>query len=100
MKSMERIEWTKDRVKELRLKMGWSSSDFARHLAVEVTTVHSLENGTFPNMESISSLLTLFWNQAENLSNEVLLSALAEQELEIMKANQLYQSDLLDKYFK
>jgi len=100
MKSMEKIIWTKDRVKELRLRMGWSPSDFARHLEVELKTVHSIEDGTFTNIDSISSLLTLFWNQAESLSDEVILSALAEQELEIMKTNQLYKSDLLEKYFK
>lgn len=96
---MEEIQWTKDRVRELRLRMGWSPSDFARHLDVEVTTVQSIENGTFANMDSISPLLTLFWHQAEHLSNEVILSALAEQELETLKTNQLYQSDLMDKYF-
>jgi len=98
---MERMEWTKDRVRELRLKMGWSVSDLARHLEVELSTVYGLEDGSCHQItEPLSSLLTLFWNQAEALSDEVILSAIAERELEILKANQLFQSDLQDKYFK
>ena len=101
---MERIEWTKDRVKELRLKMGWSPSDFARHLAVEVTTIHSLEAGTFPHMDSISSLLTLFWNQAENLSTEVSLihqveSGHMKPDLNLaLKIGKYFEIRLVEKY--
>lgn len=92
------MEWTKERIKELRLKMGWSHSDMARHLEIEVNTISEIENGDEKEFGPICSKLTLFWNQAESISNEVILSALAEQVLESQKLTQLFQSELQDKY--
>ncbi len=92
------MEWTKERIKELRLKMGWSHSDMARHLEIEVNTISDIENGAEKEFGPICSKLTLFWNQAESISNEVILSALAEQVLESQKLSQLFQSELQDKY--
>lgn len=92
------MEWTKERIKELRLKMGWSHSDLARHLEVKVNLISDIENGILSDVDFMGSKLTLFWNQAEELSNEVFLSALAEQELESNKLSQLFQSELQDKY--
>lgn len=92
------MEWTKDRVKELRLKMGWSHSDMARHLSVGVNIITDIENGVQKEIETLSSALTMYWQQSENLSDEVLLSALAEQVLENEKLSQLFRSELQDQY--
>ncbi|MEY4615915.1 MAG: hypothetical protein RJB66_875 [Pseudomonadota bacterium] len=94
------MEWTKERVRELRLRMGWSQSDLARHLQVEVESVTKLENGGSSNFDGIKSQLTLFWRRAESLSEEVQISALAEKMIEDQNLNQLFQSDLDDKYIE
>lgn len=92
------MEWTKERVRELRLRMGWSQSDLARHLQVELDSLNDLENKSSTVVDSIKSKLTLYWRQAESLSEEVQISALAEKMIEDQNLSQLFQSDLEDKY--
>lgn len=92
------MEWTKERVRELRLRMGWSQSDLARHLQVELESVSNLENGQSSDFDPLKSQLTLFWRRAETLSEEVQISALAEKMIEDQNLIQLFQSDLEDKY--
>lgn len=94
------MEWNKERVRELRLRMGWSHSDLARHLQVEVNMVQQIENGLFVELDHVQSKLTLFWKQAEMLSDEVQFSALAEHIIEEQNLSQLFQSDLPDKYIE
>lgn len=94
------MEWTKERVRELRLRMGWSQSDLARHLQVEVGTINKLENGLKVEFDCVRSQLTLFWRQAESISDEVQYSALAEKMIEDHNLSQLFQSELQDKYIE
>ncbi len=94
------MEWTKERVRELRLRMGWSQSDLARHLQVEVGTVSKIENGLHVDFDCVRSRLILFWRQADSLSEEVHYSALAEKMIEDNNLSQLFQSELHDKYIE
>jgi transcriptional regulator with XRE-family HTH domain len=92
------MEWTKERVRELRLRMGWSQSDLARHLEVEIGTIHNIETGQDVDFDLVGSRLTLYWSQAESRSNEVQMSALAEQTIEENNLSQLFRSELHDKF--
>lgn len=94
------MEWNKERIRELRLRMGWSHADLARHLQVEVSTLTKIEDGNNVDFDFLGSRLTLFWQQAESISNEVQYSALAEKFIEDNNLTQLFQSDLQDKYFE
>jgi transcriptional regulator with XRE-family HTH domain len=80
--------------------MGWSQSDLARHLQVEVGKVNQIENGNTADFDWLRSRLTLYWRQAESLADEVQLSALAEKMIEDQNLSQLFQSELQDKYIE
>jgi hypothetical protein len=80
--------------------MGWSQTDLARHLEVEVGMVQQIEAGSFADLSHVNSRLTLFWRRAETISDEVHLSALVEKMIEDNNLSQLFQSDLDDKYIE
>ena len=94
------MEWTKDRIRELRMRMGWSQSDLARHLQIGVESITHLENGAVADFEVLKSKLALYWRQAESLSEEVQISALAEKVIEDKNLSQLFNSEIEieDKY--
>lgn len=94
------MEWTKERIRELRLRMGWSQSDLARHLEVSLPDLDLLELGADDqsHLEGIRSRLTLFWKQAESNSEEVQMAALAEKIIEDQNLTQIFQSDFKSKY--
>ncbi len=94
------MEWTKEKMRELRLRMGWSQSDLARHLEVDSQTINQIERGLSIDIDNLRSKLTFYWRQAESISDEVQMSALAEKTLEAHNLNQLFQSELNDKYIE
>lgn len=70
--------WTKNTIKSLRLRLGWSQSDLARRLNCSLTEVGHWESGiTTPPSKFINELF-LVSKQAEACSHEVHCSPRAE----------------------
>jgi transcriptional regulator with XRE-family HTH domain len=78
--------------------MGWSQSDLARHLEIEVDQLSIIEKGSDSDWSPIKAKLTLYWLQAESIAEEVQISALVEKEIEERDLNQLFQSEINVKF--
>lgn len=54
------MKWTGEKVKSLRLKLGWSRAELGRRLGLNVSQVFELEEGKLPLVqETIDSLYQL-----------------------------------------
>ena len=75
------MEWTSERIRELRRRMGWSQSDLARRLHCERGTVANLEKGQSKPESSITQILEMLFNQAELSAYEISQNCQAEAAL-------------------
>ena len=82
--------WNADRIKHLRLRMGWSQSDLARHLDCEPDQVRRLEG--FPPNSSASTPQTQIQAQPK-----AQLQAQLRAQLQAQLQAQIAQLDLLEK---
>lgn len=70
--------WTKDAIKSLRLRLGWSQADLARRLNCSSTEIDQWENdGMIPSPAFLNELF-LIAKQADACSHEVHFLPLAE----------------------
>ncbi len=71
--------WDGEKIRDLRLRMGWSQSDLARRLEVESRKITELEIGLLeePSTE-VASRLDLLFKQAEATADGVSCNSLAE----------------------
>lgn len=71
-------KWSKETIKSLRLRLGWSQGDLARRLGCASTDVDSWEKGVMtPSPEFLNGMF-LIAKQADVCSHEVQFSPLAE----------------------
>lgn len=70
-------------LRKLRCRMGWTSSDLARHLKVNSTEVEAWEkSGTPPQDPEILSRINFLLRQADMCSDEVKTGPIAENFLD------------------
>lgn len=93
------MEWTKERIRELRLRMGWSQSDLARHTNTETGTIYQMEQGQASVITQIKPELDLLWHQAESLSQELRMMSQVERFLDVENRTQAFTSELGDLPF-
>jgi ribosome-binding protein aMBF1 (putative translation factor) len=74
--------WDSDKIKSLRLRLGWSSADLARRLSCESVIVTSWEQGVVAPNENQEEELNLLLKQADSSADEVSSQVLAEIFLE------------------
>lgn len=74
------IEWNKETLRELRLRLGWCKSDLARRLQCTAEDVESWEEGLRQIDAAILGSLEIILRQAEALSDEVKYAPAAENE--------------------
>ena len=72
------MAWTGEKIKDLRRRMGWSSSDLARRLNVESDLVIEWEMGGSTPVEEMLQNLELISFHADSTAEEVAQSPLAE----------------------
>lgn len=70
--------WSKDAIKSLRLRLGWSQADLARRLSCASTDVELWENGSRSPAAQFMNELFLISKQADVCSHEVAASPRAE----------------------
>lgn len=91
------MDWNKDKVRALRLRMGWSQSDLARHLQTDISEVQALETTENHSFELFRSHLTMFWQQADTISEELKISALTERFIEDENLSQVFRNEYRDR---
>lgn len=70
--------WSGEKIRSLRLRMGWSQSDLARRLHVEFQKVSGIEMGLEDATEDLSQVLELLDKQAEVSAEALFCGSLAE----------------------
>ncbi len=86
------MTWNPEKIKDLRLRMGLSSSQLAQKLNCDSVDIYSAESGEYHFTAEQISMLNLLFNQAEACSLEISEAPMAEQ---ILEKNELMQIDLI-----
>ncbi len=94
------MEWTKDSIRDLRLRMGWSQADFARRLNCEAKTVDQWERGLQNPISFVLSELELLARDAEINSTEIICQSIAEGLLTTQAIDQIEFSEVQKEFEK
>lgn len=93
------MSWNSEKIRDLRLRLGWSLSDLARRLNCETAQVSIWEKGESAPSDVYAQTLELISHQADESSEDVMSSALAEKFLEETELSQCDLNLVKDKYF-
>lgn len=74
------LDWNKEALRALRLRLGWSKSDLARRLHCSSEDIDSWEEGLSKIEAAIKNELELILRQAEACCDEVKYTPAAENE--------------------
>lgn len=80
MLESQKIHWTKEGLRSLRLRLGWSKSELAHHLNCGSDEVESWELGQRKMSSETCAQLEFILRQAEARCDEVLHTPAAEQQ--------------------
>lgn len=86
--------WTKDGIRSLRLRLGWSQSELARHLSCSTAEIVSLEDGKIFLSITMASELFRLKNCADACRDEVHASPMAEEVCEKRALGQIDFSEV------
>lgn len=87
-------DWTKQSIRCLRLRLGWSQADLARRLSCASTEVDLWECGEMTPNPRIANELIRIAKQADACSNEVHSSPIAESICDRKALGQIGFSDV------
>ncbi|MDG0816783.1 helix-turn-helix domain-containing protein [Bdellovibrio svalbardensis] len=76
------LEWNKESVRALRLRLGWSKSDMARRLKCSLTDVEAFEEGQGSMQAQIKGELEIMYRQCQECSDEVKYTPASELALD------------------
>ena len=82
MNATNNLEWNKDSLRALRLKLGWSKSDLARRLKCSVDEVDSWEDGSGFLEIQVKCELEIMFRQCQECSDEVKFTPASELALD------------------
>ncbi len=74
------LDWNKESLRTLRLRLGWSRSDLAHHLHCSSEEIESWEEGNCHIEVSVKNELELILRQAEACCDEVKYAPFAEHQ--------------------
>jgi transcriptional regulator with XRE-family HTH domain len=83
--------WDSEKIKDLRLRLGYSTSDLARHLNCESVDIRTWEIGTAEPNDEVLQKLELLLRQADFCADELACNPLADN---LLDADDLGQIDL------
>ncbi|UXR64701.1 XRE family transcriptional regulator [Bdellovibrio bacteriovorus] len=78
----QNLDWNKESLHDLRLRLGWSRSDLARRLHCSSEDVEALETGHRSIEGALKGQLEILRRQAEACCDEVMCMPAAEAELD------------------
>lgn len=76
------LDWNKESLHKLRLRLGWSRSDLARRLHCSSVDIEALETGHRSIEGALKGELEILLRQAEACCDEVMYTPAAEAELD------------------
>ena len=83
------MSWSPESIKDLRRRMGWSQSDLARRLKLELGHIQDWESGTLLPLETKIQELDSLLREAEVTSEELFQSAIVDQYFEEANVTQI-----------
>lgn len=87
--------WKAEKIKELRLRLGWSKAEFARRFGGTVDLISAWESGEHtPTTDDIDQFETLSM-QISEYSNELKISSLCRQNMKENALNQIPHSEIV-----
>lgn len=92
------MAWDGDKIRDLRLRMGWSQSDLARRLHIESERISQLEMELEKPADDIQQNLDLLFRQAEASADFVSCESLAEIVFDESDAPQIDTSSIRSKF--
>lgn len=78
LKNSSTTKWTKESIKSLRQRLGWSQAELSRRLQCASSEIDQWETGKSTPSTKLSSELLLLSKQAEACSHEVRTAPIAE----------------------
>lgn len=85
----ETLEWNRETIRSLRLRLGWSKSDLARRLKCSSAEVEAWEEGGQSLSPHFKGELEMLYFQAEACCDEVQFTPVAEAELDKKSLDQI-----------
>lgn len=92
---MDCVNWTRESVRSLRLRLGWSQSDLARRLACAVGDVETFEAGSATFNTNWKNELELIAKQADLCSEELQATPMMENIMDETSLEQVNFKDLI-----
>lgn len=77
-----KASWSQDKIRSLRLRMGWCQAEFARHLQVEQSEIEFLENGSAQPTQSLCGELEIIQKHVDEACAEQMLAVAVESTIE------------------
>ncbi|MGZ3770932.1 MAG: helix-turn-helix domain-containing protein [Bdellovibrio sp.] len=94
----ESINWNKETLRTLRLRLGWSRSELAHHLHCSSEEVEMWESGQCHIHSDFVVKLELIFRQAETCSDEVKITPVAEKQCEKNELEQIHFSRVKEDF--
>lgn len=83
------MNWTGDKIKDLRLRLGWSQAELARRLGCRQQTVSEWETGVYLPQNAYSQLLERLLSGLEPAAAQTRARPLAEAVMKNLGVNQV-----------
>jgi transcriptional regulator with XRE-family HTH domain len=87
------IEFSKDELRQLRYRLGWSQAEMARNLRVEMAVVSGCESGAVTLPAELKSSLIRILQQADSNADSCQRRAIAEVLMDQKGLSQIHNFD-------
>jgi DNA-binding transcriptional regulator YiaG len=91
------LPWTKDSIRSLRQRLGWSQAELSRRLQCDSADVDQWETGKSTPVAKFKNELQLLANQADACSKEVQSTPLVEKICDQKALGQIEFSEIKDE---
>jgi len=91
-------KWSSQDIRELRLQLGWSQAEFARHLGCRQQTISEWETGLYEPQNAYSKLLEIFSGRTEEYQQSMMKETLADKTLKEAGLEQISTAEVVIRY--
>ncbi len=92
------ISWDAEKIRGLRLRMGWSQSDLARRLEIDCQMIGQWEMGLEEIQEEMTQVLELLHRQADFSADQICCESLAEILFDELESPQVDSTSIRRKF--
>lgn len=89
--------FTKEDIKNLRLRLGWSQSDLARNIGCPTDLISALEKGNVEAQGVLSSELEIIERHADQISDALHIQPIVENQMEEAHLEQVDTNFLMNE---